>query len=126
MEKEEEEFKKFIEEIDANPKLEKKYLINDLIKIRVHSLLDANPPRCSYPDCNLPLDNTTLGWDTSCPYHRLLFDHWLYEIAGPDINSYKTRQGKRSAFTQWVNRTGKKVCDEIVDEMSKVPINWEC
>ena len=121
-----EECKKFIEEIDANLELEKKYLINDLIKIRVHSLLKANPPISTYHDCNLPLDNTMLGWDTSCPYHRLLFDHWLYEIVGPDINSYKTRQGKRSAFTQWVNRTGKEECDRIVDEMSNVPINWEC
>ena len=119
-----EEIKKFIREIDANPKLEKKYLINDLIKIRVHSLLKANPSKCTYHDCNLPLDNTTLGWDTSCPYHRLLFDHWLYEIA-EDINHY-TKQGKRSAFTQWVNRTGKEECDKIVDEMSNVPINWEC
>ena len=123
MEKDE-EVKKFIEEVDANPELEKKYLINDLIKIRVHSLLKANPYECTYHDCNLPLDNTMLGWDTSCPYHRLLFDHWLYEVT--DINSYKTTQGKRSAFTQWVNQTGKEECDKIVDEMSKVPINWKC
>lgn len=118
------DFKKIIEEIDANPKLEKKYLINDLIKIRVHSLLKANPSRCTYPGCNLPLDNTTLGWDTTCPYHRLLFDHWMYNIA-ESLNHY-TKQGKRSAFTQWVNRTGKEECDKIVDEMSKVPINWKC
>lgn len=119
------EFESYIKEIDNNSKLEKKYLINDLIKIRVHSLLKAKPTECTYPDCNLPLDNTTLGWDTSCLYHRLLFDHWLYEIAA-DINSYKTQQGKHSAFTQWVNRTGKKQCDEIVNEMSHIPINWEC
>jgi len=122
----EEKFKKYIEEIDDNTELEKKYLINDLIKIRVHSLLKLKPTECTYPDCNLPIDNTALGWDTSCPYHRLLFDHWLYNIAGPDIDSYKTQQGKRSAFTQWVNRTGKKQCDAIVDEMSRVPINWKC
>lgn len=122
----EEKFKKYIEEIDNNTTLEKKYLINDLIKIRVHSLLKAKSPECGYRDCNLPIDKTSLGWDTSCPYHRLLFDHWLYNIAGQDINHYKTSQGKRSAFTQWVNRAGKKQCDEIVDEMSNVPINWEC
>lgn len=122
-----EKFKKYIEEIDSNSKLEKKYLINDLIKIRVHGLLKSKPPRCSYHDCNLPIDTTPgMGWDTSCPYHRLLFDHWLYTIVGPRINHYKTTQGKRSAFTQWVNRTGKKQCDGIVDEMSNVPINWEC
>ena len=115
---------RFVEEIDNDTTLNKKYLINNLIKIRVHSLLKSKAPECTYPDCNLPIDNTALGWDTSCPYHRLLFDHWLYEIT--DINSYKTQQGKRSAFIQWVNRTGKKQCDEIVDEMSHVPINWEC
>lgn len=123
----EEKFKKYIEEIDNNVELEKKYLTNDLIKIRVHALLKANPSKCGYHDCNLPIDRTDgMGWDTSCPYHRLLFDYWLYDIAGPDINHYKTKQGKRSAFTQWVNRTGKKRCDEIVDEYSKIPINWEC
>ena len=122
----EEKFKKYIEEIDNNSELEKKYLTNDLIKIRVHSLLKLKPPRCTYPGCNLPIDNTALGWDTSCPYHRLLFDYWLYNIAGQYIDTYKTKQEKRSAFTQWVNRTGKERCDEIVDEFSKVPINWEC
>jgi len=122
----EEKFKKYIEEIDNNSELEKKYLTNDLIKIRVHSLLKSKAPECGYRDCNLPIDKTSMGWDTSCPYHRLLFDHWLYNIAGQDILHYKTQQGKRSAFTQWVNRTGKERCDEIVDEYSKVPINWEC
>jgi len=119
-----EECERYIREIDNNPELNKKYLTNDLIKIRVHSLLKAKASNCTYPDCNLPIDNTALGWDTSCPYHRLLFDHWLYEVT--DINKFKNQQSKRSAFTQWVNRTGKKECDEIVDEMSKVPINWVC
>lgn len=120
------EFEQYIKEIDNNSNLEKKYLINDLIKIRVHGLLKVQTTRCTYHDCNIPIDNTALGWDTSCPYHRLLFDHWLYEVKGTEINHYKTTQGKRSAFTQWVNRTGKKRCDAIVDEMSNVPINWEC
>jgi hypothetical protein len=121
----EEKFKKEIEGIDNNPKLEKKYLINDLIKIRVHSLLKSNPPECGYLGCNLPIDNTTLGWDTSCPYHRLLFDYWLYNIVEQDIDCY-TKQGRRSAFTQWVNKTGKERCDEIVEEYSHIPINWTC
>lgn len=119
------DFKKIIAEIDVNPKLEKKYLINDLIKIRVHSLLKSKPPICGYKDCKLPIDNTTLGWDSSCPYHRLLFDHWMYQEAGQDIGIYSKR-GRRIAFTRWINKTGEKICDSIVDEMSKVPINWEC
>ena len=121
------EFEQYIKEIDNNPKLEKKYLINDLIKIRVHGLLKSKAPECTYHDCNLPIDHTDgMGWDTSCPYHRLLFDHWLYEVIGPDIAHYKTQRGKRSAFTQWVNKTGKGECDKIVDRMTKDPINWEC
>ena len=118
------DFEKYIEEINNKSELNKKCLINDLIKIRVHSLLKAKAPNCTYPDCNLPIDNTALGWDTSCPYHRLLFDHWLYEVT--DISKFKRQQGKRSAFTQWANKTGKKICDSIVNEMSKIPINWEC
>lgn len=119
-------FEQYIKEIDNNIELNKKYLINDLIKIRVHSLLKAKAPECGYCDCNLPIDNTMLGWDTSCPYHRLLFDYWLMEVIGNDINFYKTVQGKRSAFTQWVNRIGKENCDKIVNDMSEWPLNWEC
>jgi len=121
----EEKFKKYIEEIDNNTKLEKKYLINDLIKIRVHSLLKSKPPICGYKDCNLPIDNTSLGWDTSCPYHRLLFDWWLYNIAYHPVSLYSKR-GERIAFTRWINKIGKDECDKIVNEMSRVPINWEC
>ena len=119
------DFDKIIAEIDSNKVLNKKYLINDLIKIRVHALLKAHPPKCSTKGCNLPIDNTTLGWDTSCPYHRLLFDHWLYEVVGQDINHY-SQKGRRNAFTRWINKTGKKECDKIVKEMSKDGINWEC
>ena len=119
-------FKKDIEEIDNNSELNKKYLINDLIKIRVHSLLKAKAPICRYKDCNLPVDHTNgMGWDSSCPYHRLLFDHWLYNIAFHPVSSYSKR-GRRIAFTRWINKVGKKECDEIVDEYSKSPINWEC
>ena len=118
------DFEKYIKEIDTNSKLNKKYLINDLIKLRVHSLLKAKPPICGYKDCNLPIDNTALGWDSSCPYHRLLFDHWLYNFSRhPSLYS---QRGRRSAFTQWINITGKNECDKIVDEMSKDGINWKC
>lgn len=120
-----EDFKKIIKEIDENKELNKNYLINDLIKIRVHSLLKSKPPVCGYKDCNLPVDHTALGWDTSCPYHRLLFDWWLYNFANHPPSLYSKR-GKRIAFTRWVNKTGKKECDKIVNDMSKDAINWKC
>jgi len=119
------DFEKFIKEIDENTTFKKTYLTNDLIKLRVHSLLKAKPPECSYRDCNIPIDHTTLGWDTSCPYHRLLFDYWLYEIAYHPVTLYSKR-GRRIAFSRWVNKIGKKECDKIVDELSKNPINWKC
>jgi len=120
------DFEKYIKEIDNNSELNKKYLINDLIKIRVHSLLKAKPPICGYKDCNLPIDHTNgLGWDSSCPYHRLLFDHWLYNCANHSVGLYSKR-GRRIAFTKMINAIGKEQCDKIVDEMSKYPVNWEC
>jgi len=119
-------FENYIKEIDANKELKKEYLTNDIIKIRVHSLLNKGLPKCTYHDCNLPIDYTEgLGFDTSCPYHRLLFDHWLYGIAEQKISTYSKR-GRRIAFTRWCNKTGKKQCDKIVDEMSKDGINWKC
>ena len=127
MRKMDDKFKKIIEEINMNKELNKKYLINDLIKIRVHRLLkNTKLPRCGFHDCNLPVDYTEgLGLDTSCPYHRLLFDWWLYNYAKHPVGLY-SKKGKRSAFTQWVNKTGKKECNRIVDWMSKDPINWKC
>ena len=120
------EFEKYIKEINNNSELNKKYLINDIIKLRVHSLLKANPPICGYKDCNLPIDHTNgFGWNSSCPYHRLLFDHWLYNYANHPVGLY-SKKGRRIAFTRMINNIGKEQCDKIVDEMSKSPINWEC
>lgn len=122
-----EKFKEYIKEIDNNSELNKKYLSNDIIKLRVHSLLrDTKLPRCGYKGCNLPIDYTEgIGFDTSCPYHRLLFDWWLYNVANHPISLYSKR-GRRIAFSKWINRIGKNQCDKIVDDMSKTPINWKC
>ena len=83
-------------------------------------------PKCVVNGCKELRDATPgLGMDTTCPYHRLLFDYWLYEVC-EDINRYKTRQGRRSAVTRWVKSVGKERCDKIVDDMSNSPINWKC
>lgn len=121
-----EEYNKYIGEIDENSKLSKEYLINDIIKLRVHSLLPSGSPECTYEGCTLPRDHTMMGWDTSCPYHRLLFDHWMYEVYGTELILELEREEKRRLFREWVGKTGKKGCDSIVDEMSHVPLNWKC
>jgi len=121
-----EDFNMFIKEIDENPKLSKEYLINDLIKLRVHGLLPSSSPECGFEGCTLPIDHTMMGWDTSCPYHRLLFDYWMYEIRGTNHILDIKREEKRRLFREWVTLTGKDGCDKIVDEMSHVPLNWEC
>lgn len=82
-------------------------------------------PKCTWPGCKHLVDATEgMGMDTSCPYHRLLFDYWLYNVQ-TNINEL-SKQGRRSAVTQWVNKLGKDKCDKIVDEMSRDPINWMC
>lgn len=76
--------------------------------------------RCSFGKCNNPVDG-----DTTCAYHRLLFDHWMYEIKGRGIMQMSS-MGRRIAFSRWVNKTGKDVCDAIVLDMAQYDINWVC
>jgi len=121
-----EDFNKFIMEIDENFKLSKEYLINDVIKLRVHSLLPSGSLECGFEGCTLPIDHTLMGWDTSCPYHRLLYDYWMYEVFGTEKILEIEREKKRMLFREWVAMTGKEGCDKIVDEMSSDSINWKC
>ena len=121
-----EDFNNFIREIDDNPKLSKEYLTNDLIKLRVHGLLPSGSPECGYEGCAFPIDHTLMGWDTSCPYHRLLFDYWMYEVFGTEKILEIEREEKRRLFREWVSTSGKKECDRIVEEMSNDSINWKC
>ena len=83
---------------------------------------------CTVTGCNNPRDYTRLlGVDTSCAYHRLLFDHWSSELDSRTIAHYMRHQkARRSAFTKWRNKIGKEACDRIVLRMAHEPINWEC
>ena len=89
---------------------------------RYQNILKDNPKieRCSFRSCKNPVDG-----DTTCAYHRLLFDHWMYEVKGMKIAQMSTR-GRRIAFSRWVNKTGKEICDAIVLDMAQYSINWVC
>lgn len=83
-------------------------------------------PDCSVEGCHNPVDVTEgMGIDTSCAYHRLLFDYWTCE-AIEDTFSFKTRAESRKVFKDWLEKTGKETCDKLVLEMAKEPINWDC
>jgi len=74
---------------------------------------------CAFRGCKNPPD------DTVCSYHRLLFDHWMYEVKRSGIVIMSPR-GRRIAFSRWANKKGKEVCDTIVLDMAQDLINWVC
>jgi hypothetical protein len=85
-----------------------------------------NNPMCSVEGCPNPVDVTEgLGIDTTCAYHRLLFDFWFFEVI--DNDELLTDQVKRrKAFKKWIGKTGKEACDKLVLGMAKEKINWMC
>ncbi len=99
-------------------------------EIRYKNLRDANPKfkKCSVVGCNNPRDLTTHGGeDSSCAYHRLLFDAWSYDLDHDKLMYYVGNQrARRSAFTKWRNRHGEKTCDEFVLKLAQEAINWAC
>jgi len=104
--------------------MSKKITLKDL-EIRCAGILKKNPdiPHCTVKGCKNPIDHTEgMGWDTSCPYHRLLFDWWLYEVRQGDIP--EDQRARRSAFSIWTKKLGKNGCDTIVLRMANDAINW--
>lgn len=101
------------------------------LDIRCQALLKKFPGN---PKCELdgkPVDVTLTGADTSCPYHRLLHDQFLYEEGGHELQlkmaeGTLTREAYRLNFQCWMLRKGKVACDAIVLEMANDPLNWEC
>jgi len=76
----------------------------DIIEGRSKKAEERYPdlPKCGVLGCERVVDATPgLGLDTSCAYHRLLFDHWLY-----DVDTRKAMSGdtevRRAAFANWV------------------------
>jgi len=99
-------------------------------EIRYKNLREANPKfkKCSVVGCNNPRDITTHGGeDSSCAYHRLLFDVWSYGLDNALLMHYlENQRARRSAFTKWRNKIGEKTCDEFVLRMAQEGINWAC
>ena len=84
-------------------------------------------PNCSFKNCKNPIDYTKgMGWDTSCAYHRLLFDWWLYHVINGDMIILRNKRTRRIRFAKWVKRIGKKKADKIVLKMANDAINWSC
>ena len=99
-------------------------------EIRYNNIRKAHPKikKCSIVGCNNPRDITEgLGEDTTCAYHRLLFDYWVTQIDSDKIWYYlKNQKARRSAFTKWRNKTGKEDCDKVVLYLAQQGINWVC
>jgi len=86
-------------------------------------------PKCSVRECDNPCDVTEgMGVDSSCAYHRLLFDYWLYEVMPTEKSHhyFSNQRARRTAFTRWRNKAGKETCDAIVLELAQEAINWTC
>lgn len=101
------------------------------LEVRYKNIREVNPKvkQCSIVGCNNPRDATEyLGEDTSCSYHRLLFDFWSCEVMDNDKFHYylKNQRARRSAFTRWRNKIGKETCDKIVLKLAQEGINWIC
>jgi len=99
--------------------------------VRYDNIIKKYPDigKCSVKGCNNPRDITEgLGVDSSCAYHRLLFDYWLYEVMDHAKTEYyfANQRARRTAFTRWRNKTGKKACDKIVLMLAQEGINWKC
>ena len=99
-------------------------------EIRYKNILEKDPKRkrCSSKGCKNPVDVTMLGEDTSCSYHRFLFDFWSCEVMDNDKFHYYlgNQRARRSAFTRWQHKIGAEECEKIVLRMATEPINWEC
>ena len=80
---------------------------------------------CTFEGCKNPLDATMMGLDTSCAYHRLLFDWWLYEVDSGAAMDENTKR-RRANFRTWTEELGQEKCDEIVLHMANQAINWAC
>lgn len=81
-----------------------------------------------YPDdpickmCSNPVDRTMMGIETVCPYHRMLWDSFMYEA----MDKYRDIEKVREEFMKWNKTLSDEERDNIVISMARSPINWEC
>lgn len=71
-------------------------------EIRYKNLREQYPElgNCTFEGCTNPRDITGLGVDTSCSYHRMLFDHWLYDVDTESAMNPNTKI-RRKLFREW-------------------------
>ena len=82
--------------------------------------------QCNTEGCRNPPDITPgLGLDSSCAYHRMLFDFWLYERMDP-IPEMENTLLRREAFGKWNDVITDQVRDDIVLKSAQEQINWAC
>ena len=97
------------------------------LDIRYENLRKQYPKikKCSVEGCSNPRDITpSLGWDSSCAYHRMLFDYWMYDVCH-NITKLTQKEWRRE-FGIWMKKMGKEELDKIVLRMANESINWEC
>jgi hypothetical protein len=98
------------------------------LDIRYENLRKQYPKikKCSVEGCSNPRDITpSLGWDTCCSYHRLLFDFWLDDVLEVSPLSL-TRKERADRFDKWLKETSEEELDKTVLMMANESINWEC
>ena len=99
-------------------------------EVRYKNLRESYPDidTCSVEGCENPVDVTEgLGFSTTCAYHRLLFDSWMYALTTREIMGLMgDTVERRNLFKQYMNRLGKAKCDKLVLEIALEPINWAC
>lgn len=81
--------------------------------------------QCNHEGCRNPPDITSMGVDSSCSYHRMLFDHWLYEKMDP-VPEMEHTLLRREAFGKWNDGIDDFLRDKIVTHAAQDAINWEC
>lgn len=82
--------------------------------------------QCIHQGCPNPPDLTpSLGLDSSCAYHRLLFDYWLYEVMEP-TREMEHILLRREAFGKWNDKLDTETRNKIVLRLAQEAINWEC
>jgi len=116
--------------IKTGSKDETRMITLEDLEVRYEQIRSVNPKvrQCTVRECKNPRDSTKyLGEDTSCAYHRLLFDAWSSECMDMDKLYYiENQRARRGAFTRWRNKLGKEKCDSIVLRLAQEPINWVC
>jgi len=82
--------------------------------------------QCVHEGCPNPPDITPgLGVDSSCAYHRFLFDYWLYEKMDlvPEMENTLLR---REAYGKWDDTIDDYLRDKIALRAAQDPLNWYC